>query len=127
MAGWQDLSLELGDVRRQNGAAWTATADYGLTGELAFHAADPDRVQEVVDRARYSFQSPDPALASQTALLVLRKRDRDVSAFRSCFATIEPLGTIDRRAGARTVERYRIYLAKQPVPNIFAAGCDRAG
>ena len=124
VAGWRELWLELSDTRRGNGAAWIATADYGLTGELAFHAEAPDRVQEVVERARYSFQPPDPALASQPALLVLRKRDRDVLAFGSCFAKIEPLGTIDRRAGARTVERYRIYLAEEPVPSILTAGCE---
>ncbi|MEX6507536.1 ArnT family glycosyltransferase [Jiella sp. M17.18] len=124
VAGWGAMTDRLQELAERNGAGWIATADYGLTGELAFHSGAPDTVQEVVERARYSFQTPDAGLAKEPALLVLRRRDPDIAHFRACFASIQPLGTVSRSAGPRVVDDYRVYKVAGARPDLLTAGCD---
>ncbi|MCB8840530.1 glycosyltransferase family 39 protein [Aurantimonas sp. VKM B-3413] len=123
VAGWDGLTRTLDDMREDSSGGWIATVDYGLTGELALHAEDPDHVQEVIDRDRYSFERPNPALARQPALLVLRGRDPETSRFAGCFQSVEPLGWVARTAGSRVAERYKVYRPAGPAEDILSKGC----
>ncbi len=126
LLGWPALSATIEKYELQSGTDWLATADYGLTGELAFHLHSPHTVQEVVDRERYSFEVSDPSLAGKPALLVLRERDVKHLAFDRCFKSVEALATITRNAGHRVIERYKLLKVGGGPPDLLRNGCDPA-
>ncbi|HBF30306.1 glycosyltransferase family 39 protein [Rhizobium sp.] len=124
LLGWAPLASQIEKIRQDHAAMWIGTADYGVTGELAFYAADPSIVQEVVDRERYTFRLPAPFLADQPGLLVLRSRDRSMANLSACFSSIADLGQITRDSHGRVIERYDVFKVSAAAPDIVEKGCD---
>ena len=123
VAGWPEFVAAVVAEKDDVGAGWIATANYGLTGELAFYSGCPTEVQEVIDRERYSYDRVDERLLTSTAILVLGHKDRKIDDLRSCFANIRSLGTIDRASANRSIESYSIYLVSNVSQAIFKKGC----
>lgn len=123
LAGWRQIAAAIEASRTANGASWIGTADYGLTGELAFNGLGFRRVQEVVDRNRYSFM-PRTQITG-TGLLVLRGRDGPFSRYANCLGNAEPTGVLRRKAGTRIIEEYRLFKLGHYPANLLQAGCSR--
>lgn len=124
LMGWKSLALRIEQIRQDHAASWIATADYGVTGELAFYAADPDTVQEVVDRDRYRFRPVAPVMVDQPGLLVLRSRDRPMASLAACFKSVADLGHMTRSANGRVIERYDLFKVSAASPDIVENGCE---
>jgi len=121
--GWAELSNEVDAIRQHENADWIATADYGLTAELKYHAADDRLVQEIVDRARYSYARPEPSIAEKPALLILRDRDKKDGWVLACFSTVTPVGVVSRTAGNHFIESYHLYKASGAPGDLLSRGC----
>ena len=124
--GWQDLTTELEGRRQQTGAAWIATTDYGLTGEIAFYSHQADKVQSIVDRQRYTFESPDASLAEKSALLVVRTGEGRLAQYLKCFRSTGPVEHVARRAGTRVIDDYSVVAVSGAAGNILSSGCQAA-
>ncbi|WP_162950267.1 ArnT family glycosyltransferase [Rhizobium jaguaris] len=123
LIGWKELSQDIARYRPLHDARWIGTIDYGVTGELAFYAGDPQHVQEIVSRERYSFEMVDPQLVGQPALLVIPKATWMLPRLQKCLPQMEPVGEVARRAGKRVLERYTIFKINQAPQDIFSKGC----
>jgi 4-amino-4-deoxy-L-arabinose transferase-like glycosyltransferase len=123
LLGWTELSAAVEAYRQQAGANWIATTDYGVTGELAFHAQNPELVQEIIDRERYSFDAPEASLVATPALLVVHASDRRLEQFEHCFQSISPMATVTRNAGARIIERYAVLKVSGAPADLLSRGC----
>ncbi len=121
--GWQGLTGELEERRQRSGAAWIATTDYGLTGEIAFYSGNADNVQSIVDRQRYVFQHPDLALAGKPALLVVRTGEGRLDLYLKCFRTTGPVEHVARRAGQRVIEDYSVIAVSGAADDLLSKGC----
>ena len=131
--GWQGLSDSVRIGASKVGAGWVATLSYGLGAELAWEmrgrVADgaptigPRQVVDLGNRQRYGFLKQDPAAFSGPVLLVVSDGDGIDQRSASCFNHVEPLGTIERRAGGRIIEAYRLVKAEPLSPEIIADGC----
>ena len=125
LIGWKIMSDEIEVLRQRHHAGWIATVDYGVTGALAFYRHDPDHVQEVVDRDRYSFETPDPLLLSQPALLVVPATGSLPDWLGRCLPGATSVGEVARGAGKREIERFSVYKIEQIPPDILVQGCSR--
>lgn len=120
LLGWPEFAQQVEKYRQQVGAGWIATTDYGLTGLLAFHGPDPDKVQEIVDRERYTFQPTPAALSQQPALIVVEEKD---AARYPCFRSVTPLAVVDRAVGQRVVQKYQLFEARGAADYLLVKGC----
>lgn len=79
--GWSDLASDLERRMDEAGATWIATAEYALTGELAYYGPGPELVQQVDERQRYLFDRVDKSVLAGPALLVLAKERSRLDRF----------------------------------------------
>lgn len=121
--GWRDLTAAVEEKAGQSGAAWIATTDYGLTGELAFYLRGRLQVQSIVDRQRYSFDNPDSALLDKPALLVVRTQEGHLDQYLKCFGTAGPVEALNRHAGDRVIDGYSVILVSGAAADLFSRGC----
>jgi 4-amino-4-deoxy-L-arabinose transferase-like glycosyltransferase len=123
LVGWSGLAERVEGVMEETGAGWIATADYGLTGELAFYGPGSGTVQQVDERQRYLFDTVDPSVTRSPALLVLLKERSDLRKFKRCFESIEPVSEIERVGPDGPVAVYGVWLAKGARKDILRRGC----
>jgi len=121
--GWSGLAAELEAMMAAEGATWIATADYGLTGELAYYGPGPAQVQQVDERERFLFDRVAAGTTHGPALLVLVDQRSRLGKFRRCFASLDPLGAVDRIGPDGPVATYRVWLARGARPDILDRGC----
>ncbi|MCB1499169.1 MAG: glycosyltransferase family 39 protein [Bauldia sp.] len=123
MVGWQGLAERIEGLRSDTGAGWIATADYGLTGELAFYGPGAALVQQVDERQRYLFDQVDPSVTTASAILVLPEERSDLTKFQRCFDSLEPLGSVQRDGPDGPVATYLVWLADGARRDILRRGC----
>ena len=123
LVGWSDLADDVEALMEKSGAGWIATADYGLTGELAFYGPGTELVQQVDERQRYLFDKVDPSVTQSPALLVLPKERSDLRKFRRCFTSLEAVAEIERIGPDGPVAVYGVWLAEGARKDILRRGC----
>jgi len=124
--GWPPFAEKIDELRRAMKADWIATTSYDLTGELAFQLRSESPVREIDERERYTFEPPlEFAALGKRALLVVPARYK--RSYQGCFENITPIGSIERVAGQRNLEGYRVYLAVTPTPSLAEGQCARGG
>ena len=121
--GWSGLATEVEDLMAANGATWIATAEYALTGELAYYGPGPERVHQVDERERYLFDTVDPSFTRGPAVLVLTAERSRLDKFQRCFETVAPLGEVKRLGPDGPVATYRTFLASGARGDILRRGC----
>ncbi|MBN9023682.1 MAG: glycosyltransferase family 39 protein, partial [Rhizobiales bacterium] len=121
--GWSDLAAGIEERMAATGATWIATADYGLTGELAFYGPGAERVQQVDERERFLFDHVAPGTTDGPAILVLVEQRARLGKFRRCFASLDSLGSIERMGPDGPVATYRLWRAEGAAPDILTRGC----
>ncbi len=121
--GWREFAQKLETMRKNSGADWLATTDYGLTGELAFELRDSSPVLQIVDRQRFTFQTPDRRLANRSALLVVPTNEGPVERYSNCFLASATLGSLSRQSGNRVIQNYTIIKVQGASENLLRDGC----
>jgi 4-amino-4-deoxy-L-arabinose transferase-like glycosyltransferase len=121
--GWSGLATEVQDLMAENGATWIATAEYALTGELAYYGPGPELVQQVDERERYLFDSVDRSVTRGPAILILTAERSRLDKFRRCFDSIVPLGEVQRFGPDGPVATYVVSLATGARGDILRRGC----
>ncbi len=115
-AGWQELGIQMDDVRRRLGAPIVLTMDYGLTGWLSFYLPSHPPVEQINGRMRYvNAPEPDPALFRGTIMYVCWAECGEIPAIRKRFATVEPVVNLTRTRHGVPVQDYHIYSLTGPV------------
>jgi 4-amino-4-deoxy-L-arabinose transferase-like glycosyltransferase len=125
--GWDALANSIHLIARRHNAGWIGATNYGVAAELAYYLPETVRVLDVVERARYTFEGSVHSLGNRTGLLVLRERDWKAAELGNCFASMTLVGAVERLAGERELERYRLVVVDGPVPSLTTLGCPRAG
>lgn len=104
--GWDVFSKELAARATREGAAWIATTDYGVTGELSFHLVGLP-VWSVTEAFRYGFRGPFPhALCSLPGLLVTTSFDSGFAGRH--FIWTGPAGQLARQSKGFPIRVYSI-------------------
>lgn len=108
--GWDAFARDLDAERTRAGLAWIAAPAYGIEGQLTARLGW-DRVVPLDEALRYAHLPPHPAALTDAPGLFLARASRDpgLEELRRLFATVEPHGTLARRAGGRDVEPYVLY------------------
>jgi 4-amino-4-deoxy-L-arabinose transferase-like glycosyltransferase len=122
--GWPEFANEVEALRQQTGAAWIATNQYPLTGELSYELRDRAVVIPVTERMRYTFAPPPAAGVLQGPALLVVDTGTDMRPFRACFATLTKVGEIDRTGWGRLIESVAAYRAEGVKAGVLAEGCD---
>ena len=121
--GWSETAAEIERIRLDTDTTWIATTHYSSNAALHWalrHTGTP--THDIRDRIRYAF-APESSefLLDSPALLVTTGSADDVAG---CFATLEPLGAVDRtNLGGTAVQTFHLYRATDARPDLFAAGC----
>ena len=110
--GWIQFAHRIDSLGRANNANWMATANYSLTGELAFHLRYRSRVWER-SASGTDTRSSRPSNTSRA------------NTFHDCFEHITPIESLDRVSGQHSLERYMIYLAATPTIALEDGTCVR--
>jgi hypothetical protein len=122
--GWREFSVQIEDMRQRSGASWIATTDYGLTGELTFEIKGERHIQQIVDRQRFFFETPDTSLIEKPALLVVLASENRLERYRNCFQSSALLGILNRQAGERVIESYVVLKVEGAREDILSRGCN---
>lgn len=123
LLGWHEFAEQLETMRENSGADWLATTDYGLTGELAFELGNGSPVVQIVDRQRFTFETPDPLLVDKPALLVVPTNEGAIERYAGCFDSFSVLGNLSRQAGNRVIQSYTIAMVQGAPENLLSDGC----
>ncbi len=119
---WPQFSQSVETLRRAQGAGWIGTESYGTLAQLAFTGAIPVPIVQVIETVRYGDSAAKPDL-TQPGLLVDKARRLDMPSLKTCFAVIQPLGTLTRGPEDGKHDDYEVYLVAKPVPTFAASGC----
>jgi 4-amino-4-deoxy-L-arabinose transferase-like glycosyltransferase len=116
MRGWREFAEKVERARLANGARWIATASYATTGQLAFALKSGPEVVQLNERLRYAHLPPaDGALLGSPALYVELDRRDPLPLLRKRFASVTPLGVLQRTFRGQTLARYALYRLADPV------------
>jgi 4-amino-4-deoxy-L-arabinose transferase-like glycosyltransferase len=121
LRGWDKVAADANALRQANGAEWIASTNYSQSAELAYHLRNTMPVEQINDRVRYSYATPDASLLSKPALIVA-KGNADFLA--RCFASLTEVGTIERRVGDKVWDTFTAYRAEGAAAGAFDPGCD---
>lgn len=114
MRGWDGFADAVEARRKEIGAAWIAVPTYTLVGQFT-RRLGTDRVVQLAETDRWTYlPPPDPAMLAAPALFVARARRDTIDRFRDRFASVEPLGTLDRTLRGRVVDTYVLYRLAGP-------------
>ena len=109
LAGWRELARAVAEQGHRLGAAFIAAEPYGVAAELARDA--PPGLPVLAVGPRWSLLRLRHAEAVGSGLLVetARRREPPDPAF---WASVEPVGTLDRARDGQVAESYRLYRVR---------------
>lgn len=123
LRGWPKFAADVEALRQRQGAAWVGVESYGLYSQLAAENRIRAPLFEVIERARYPWDTTAPDLTRPGLVLDLQRRmQRDELA--RCFAVVEPAGALDRGPGKGPAILYTAYRVAQPRLDVWRDGCD---
>jgi len=115
LAGWRQLSADLADVARREGASYALTQGYALTGLLKAYAPSDLAVMQFNERYRWAFDATarEPE-ASATGLYVVEERRAGDVGPRPRFESSKEVARLERRRLGKTLEGYTVYRLDRP-------------
>ncbi|MEX2319492.1 MAG: hypothetical protein WD626_06530, partial [Bauldia sp.] len=122
--GWHRVAQEAEQLRAESGSEWIATPAYAAHAIVAYHLRDRDvPVIQIGDPVRFAFAPlPDASLLDRPALLFVTAAA--ASRLASCFASMEPVGTIERtNPGGALIETFTAYRVSGGRVDLFRTGC----
>ncbi len=119
LRGWSAFAATLETRRAAAGAAWLGALSYGVTAELSDQPEIKAPVIEIVDRQRYAGLALDPpADLARPGLVVDLPRRIDAVRLDACFASVRPLGQVERSGQA-----YAVFVVAKPRLDVIGQGC----
>jgi 4-amino-4-deoxy-L-arabinose transferase-like glycosyltransferase len=108
--GLPAIVADVDALRRSHGAETVITTDYATTAWLAFYSRFP-----VVSFGEdYRWPNLQPTATPAPALYVVEDRHDRHDALSACFASIQPLATLDRSRGGIAIAHYRVWRLAEP-------------
>lgn len=123
LVGWQGFAAAIRRTEAQAGADRVATLSYDLNSELAWLFAGYPQVEDLGNRARYTFEAPARKSTGRPLLLVVEHGDDTDGRLARCFAELTPVAAVERRSGNRVIETYQLVKASGAKPDVLATGC----
>ena len=130
MRGWDNLEHEIAALAASHEAAWIAVGglDYGLPAQLTTYGRFAGRtlpVRQVAAPHRWDFLPPmDPEAVAAPAIFVIAG-NVGVDVPGQFFATVEPLGLVDRQDDGAVMQPYSAFVVSEPVAGTVAALTNR--
>lgn len=122
--GWRSFAERVESLKRASGAAWVATASYGVAAQFLDEPALEGRVAQLSERSRWRDLGQDHAVdGAAPALLIDLPRRIDPSALTACYASVRSLGEILRDPGAVRPTVYAAWRLAGPRTDVLAQGC----
>jgi 4-amino-4-deoxy-L-arabinose transferase-like glycosyltransferase len=105
LRGWTEFSQQLDAQAAAGSTAWIGTTSYGLAAQLQDRNGVQGPVVQLNDRARYDYlpRTGAPADLGRPGLVVDLARRISAEQLRGCFATVEPLPSIQRYPASPTL------------------------
>jgi 4-amino-4-deoxy-L-arabinose transferase-like glycosyltransferase len=114
-AGWQELGIQLDEVRLRLGSPVVLTTNYGLTGWLAFYLPSHPPVEQINGRIRYvDAPEPDPALFRGPIMYVCEEQCNEIQ-LRQRFAVVELVASFLRTRHGLPIQKYVVYRLSGPI------------
>jgi len=123
LRGWSDWARQIETLRVKTGAAWVGAADYFLPAQLAAQSAIRAPTVEILERQRATFETAAERADFAAPGLIIGKPDRvSQNGLARCFASVQPLGEIDRGRGTSS-RRYIAFRVAGPLRDVERDGC----
>jgi 4-amino-4-deoxy-L-arabinose transferase-like glycosyltransferase len=115
-AGWNELGVQLDEVRQKLGAPIVLTRNYGLTSWLAFYLPSHPPVAQINERLWWvNAPEPDPALFTGPIMYVCIVNCDEIPLIRERFRTVEPVATLTRTRRGVPIQEYGVYRLSGPI------------
>jgi hypothetical protein len=122
LLGWPAFARSVEAERVQAGAAWVGTLSYGTAGQLAARGEIRAPVLQLDERERYVFLPETGADLTRPGLVVDLARREGERALSACFASVQPLGVVQRGPKAAKGTLYAVWRVEGP-RRIVEGGC----
>jgi 4-amino-4-deoxy-L-arabinose transferase-like glycosyltransferase len=123
LRGWSDWARRIEALRVATGARWVGAEDYFLPAQLAAQGAIRVPTVEILERQRATFETPaERADFTQPGLIVGKPDKVTQGGLARCFASVQPLGELDRGRGTSS-RRYIAFRVAGPLRDIERQGC----
>ena len=97
--------------------------DYFLPAQLAAQSTIRAPAVEIIERERATFETPaERADFTAPGLIIGKPSKVSAAALAHCFASVQPLGEIDRGRGTSS-RRYIAFRVAGPLRDIDREGC----
>ncbi len=122
--GWAKLGTEIDEIRKQAGAPVILTADYGLSGWLAFYVPSHPPVEQIkgplwghiTTRTRWINEpAPAPAIFGGPMLFVCWNTCLEDQELRSRFKIVELIATLPRTRRGVVIDYFPVYRVAEPL------------
>ena len=142
--GWPRFAHQVEMIRRQTGAAWIGTTNFGEAALLSAQSDAGGRaigapILQVNERDRYAFQPPpDPVALAHPGLMVDLDRRLSLGDLSYCFGSVRKLADVERgdaepswrlSLGGAPLSlalrrfHYAVYLVDHPRFDLVKTGC----
>ena len=123
LRGWDDWAGRIEALRIRAGARWVGAEDYFLPAQLAAQGAIRAPAVEIIERERATFETPaERADFTAPGLIIGKPSKVSAAALAHCFASVQPLGEIDR-GRTTSSRRYIAFRVAGPLRDIERDGC----
>jgi 4-amino-4-deoxy-L-arabinose transferase-like glycosyltransferase len=122
--GWSPFAAKIDGLRASTGAAWVGTTSYGLASELKVEPVLKAPIVQIAERDRWLglADGPRPNVSAPGLVIDLTRRV-NVSALRTCFASVTPERVIDRGDAGEPGKSYAVFAVAGPKRDILTRGC----
>jgi hypothetical protein len=121
---WPDLAAAAERDRTGGSAAWIGATDYGLAAALADQPSIHAPTTEVIERARFTFETPaERADFTKPGVVLAGPLDPGEALLRTCFAAVSRLPDLTR-GGGRNQVHYQAWRVAGPLTDVERSGCD---
>lgn len=121
--GWSPFVARINELGGENGAAWIATASYGLASQLMAQPTVKAPVFQIAERDRWEGLGLAPPALTRPGLVVDLSRRLDGRRLGRCFAHVRALGVIVRGDPGEPGKRYAAFAVSGPNDDLLRTGC----
>ncbi len=120
IGGWRELTREVDQLARGQGAAFVLTRGYATTALLTYYGDPALPVVERDQRERWRFEDePAEALFEAPGVALGRADGSFAGVLAAHFAHADELARLERRRDGRPVESFIVYRLADPIPPVL--------
>lgn len=123
LRGWRELSEDVETLRERQGAGWVGTVGYGTLAQFEAERRIQAPTLQILERDRYRFDAAPHAPLQGPGLVVDLARRLDPEDLGRCFATVTPVGELDRGVHGGRHAHYAAYRVEGPKVDVLKDGC----